>query len=221
MLSNIRAVLFDMDGTLIDSMGVWRKIDIDYLQRHGFALPADLQKNIAGMSFIQTAQYFKKRFSLTDSVEKIMEDWNEMAFDKYAKEAPLKPGAFLFLKELKKNGIKTAICTSNSRTLTEVVLKSQMISDYIDVVLTSKEVPNGKPAPDIYEKASRMLSVNPEECLVFEDVCMGVLSGKNAGMKVCAVEDAHCLDTAEELRSSADYYISDYTQILDKTYEVL
>lgn len=221
MLTNINAVLFDMDGTLIDSMGMWREIDVEYLSRHGFELPADLQKSIAGMSFIQTAEYFKERFQLEESLEEIMATWNAMAYDKYATEVFLKPGAFLFLKELKEKGIKTAICTSNSKTLTDVVLNAQKITDYIDIVLTSKEVPNGKPAPDIYETASRILQVSPNECLVFEDVYMGVLAGKNAGMKVCVVADNHCLDAEADLRANADYYITDYDQISQKTYEVL
>lgn len=221
MLTNIQAVLFDMDGTLIDSMGIWREIDVEYLGRHGFSLPDDLQKTIAGMSFIQTAEHFKERFSLEDSLEKIMEDWNLMAYDKYAASIKLKPGAYLFLKELKAAGIKTAICTSNSRILTDAVLHSQKITDFIDIVLTAKEVPNGKPAPDIYEKASQLLGVPAKNCLVFEDVYMGVLAGKNAGMTVCAISDSHCLDSKEDIRAKADYYINDFTEISNKTYEVL
>lgn len=221
MLTDIQAVLFDMDGTLIDSMGIWREIDIIYLKKHGFTLPADLQKAIAGMSFIQTAEYFKKRFCLKDSLETIMSDWNSMAYDKYVSDVPLKPGACAFLKNLRKQGIKTAICTSNSHILTDAVLNARGISRDIDLVLTAKEVPNGKPAPDIYETASRMLLVEAEHCLVFEDVSMGVLAGKNAGMKVCAVADRHCLDTPDEVKHFADYYIEDYEQITNKTYEVL
>lgn len=221
MLTNIKAVLFDMDGTLMDSMGMWTEIDVEYLGKHGFSLPDDLQRTIAGMSFIQTAHYFKERFHLEDSVDEIMATWNSMAYDKYATEVVLKPGAFLFLKELKKKGIKTAICTSNSKTLTDVVLNAQKITDYIDIVLTAKEVPNGKPAPDIYETASKLLQVPKEACLVFEDVYMGVLAGKNAGMQVCAVFDAHCLDEESDILTQADYYITDFNQIFEETYEVL
>ncbi len=221
MLNNKKAILFDMDGTLIDSMWVWTSIDIDFLGKRNFELPRDLQKEIAGMSFSQTAAYFKERFSLEESLEEIMQMWNDMAYDKYATEVKLKSGAFTFLQKLKAQGIKTAICTSNSRLLTDAVLESQGIADYIDVVLTAKEVPNGKPAPDIYLTASKSLGVEPEDCLVFEDVYMGVLAGKNAGMKVCAVWDEHCLDDVSAIRNRADYYISDYQQVLENTYEVL
>lgn len=221
MLTNTKAVLFDMDGTLIDSMGVWKEIDMNYLEKYNLPMYEDLQRDISGMSFIQTAHYFKEKYKILESVEEIMETWNAMAFDKYATEVELKPGAFLFLKELRKKGIKTAICTSNSRYLTDTVLKAQKIQDYIDLILTAKEVPNGKPAPDIYQRASEILKVPAEKCLVFEDVYMGVLAGKNANMKVCAVEDPHSVYEQNAIRKEADFFIRNYDQIFEKTYEVL
>ena len=92
MLKNIDAVIFDLDGTLVDSMWMWKTIDIEYLARFGLEFPEDLQADIEGMSFTETAIFFKNRFKLPDPVDKIKRDWNEMAWDKYLNEVPLKRG---------------------------------------------------------------------------------------------------------------------------------
>ena len=86
MLNNIKACLFDMDGTLLDSMHIWKDIDIEFLGRFGYELPPTLQREIEGMSFRETACYIKDRFSLPPSIEEIMNIWNEMAFQKYSEE---------------------------------------------------------------------------------------------------------------------------------------
>ena len=92
MMDGIEAVIFDLDGSLVDSMWIWKDIDIEYLGRFGLEPPAGLQSEIEGMSFSETAGYFKERFRLPDSVEKIKEDWNRMAWDKYMSQVPLKEG---------------------------------------------------------------------------------------------------------------------------------
>lgn len=89
MLKGIDTVLFDLDGSLVDSMWLWNDIDIEYLGRYGIALPEGLQKDIEGMSFSETAAYFKERFQLPDTLEKIKSDWNQMAWDKYTHQVPL------------------------------------------------------------------------------------------------------------------------------------
>lgn len=213
MLENIKAVIFDLDGTLVDSMWMWRDIDIEYLGRFGVPLPENLQKDISGMSFSETAVYFKETFHIPDSIEKIKQDWNEMAFYKYTHEVPLKPGAAEFLKHLKAQGIRTGIATSNSKELVEAAVKSLHISEYLDEIHTSCEVAKGKPAPDIYLLVAEYLGVAPEHCLVFEDIPEGILAGKRAGMKTCAVEDTFSLGMTEEKKELADYYITHYDEV--------
>lgn len=213
MLENIKAVIFDLDGTLVDSMWMWRDIDIEYLGRFGIPLPETLQKDISGMSFSETAVYFKETFGIPDSLEEIKRTWNEMAFYKYTHEVPLKPGVKEFLKCLMEQGIRTGIATSNSKELVEAAVESLHISDYLDEIHTSCEVAQGKPAPDIYLLVAECLSVAPEQCLVFEDIPEGILSGKRAGMKVCAVEDEFSLSMTEEKKELADYYITHYDEV--------
>ena len=215
LTEGIQAVIFDLDGTLIDSMWMWKQIDIDYLARHGHPLPEDLQDCIEGMSFSETAVYFKERFGLSDSLDVIKTDWNRMAYDIYVNDVPLKPGALEFLQYLKEKGIRTGIATSNSKELLMAVLNSLGIAEYFDELHTSCEVAKGKPAPDIYLLVAQKLGVEPEKCLVFEDIMQGILAGKAAGMKVCAIKDEFSIKQEAEKMASADWFVAGFAEIMN------
>lgn len=214
MLKDIDAVIFDLDGTLVDSMWVWRAIDIEYLGRFHIPLPEDLQSRIEGMSFRETAIYVKEHFAIPDTLEQIQECWNRMAWDKYMHEVPLKEGIPEFLEGCAENGIKLGIATSNSRELLENVANAHKLHDYFSCILTGSEIIRGKPAPDIYLKVAEKLQTPPSRCLVFEDIIPGIMAGKNAGMRVCAVEDAYSVHDRETKKNLADYYIENYRNLL-------
>ncbi len=215
MFQNIDAVIFDMDGTLVDSMWMWRAIDIEYLGRFQIPLPEGLQSRIEGMSFHETAVYFKEHFAIPDSLEEIKDQWNRMAWDKYANEVPLKPGIPEFLAECTNRGILLGIATSNSRELVENIARVHDLRAHFSCIMTGSDVERGKPAPNIYLAVARELGVKPDRCLVFEDIVPGIQAGKNAGMKVCAVEDAYSAGQSDRKRKLADYYIPDYYGIFD------
>ena len=210
----IDAVLFDLDGTLVDSMWMWKAIDVEFLKRYGYDCPEDLEKVIEGMSFSETAIYFKDRFQLPMTLDEIKAIWIEMSIDKYRHEVPLKSGVAEFLSFLKKKGIRMGIATSNAQDMVAAVLDSLDIRSYFGVVATACEVAAGKPAPDIYLKVAADLGVQPEKCLVFEDVPAGILAGKRAGMRVGAVEDVFSLSMIEEKKELADFYIRDYRELI-------
>lgn len=213
MMKDIRAVIFDLDGTLVDSMWMWKAIDIEYLGRYGIPLPPNLQQEIEGRSFSETAVYFKERFGLPDTIEQMKADWNSMAWDKYTHEVPLKPGVRDFLEKCKKHKIKLGIATSNSRELVENVLGVHQIKDYFHCIMTGCDVAKGKPAPDIYLAVAQNLEEKPEHCLVFEDIIPGLQAGISAGMHTCAVEDEYSISEIDQKKAMADYYIADYNEI--------
>lgn len=212
---NVKAVIFDLDGTLVDSMWMWHAIDVEFLGAYGYECPEDLHREIEGMSFSETAVYFKERFKLSLSLEEIKSIWTEMSIDKYRYEVPLKPGAKEFLQRMKKMGIPCGIATSNGREMVDAVLVSLGIQDYFQAVITACEVNAGKPEPDIYLYVAGKLGVKPEDCLVFEDIPAGILAGKRAGMTVCAVEDEFSRMLKEEKLELADYFVKDYFEILE------
>lgn len=214
MLSNITAVIFDLDGTLVDSMWMWKQIDIEYLDRFHLTVPEGLQNSIEGFSFSETAHYFKETFHLPDSIEQIKKDWNQMAKDKYEHEVALKPGVLEFLQYCRERHIRLGIATSNSRELVDAVIGALHLEEYFDCIMTACEVQKGKPAPDIYLAVADRLSAAPEHCLVFEDIVPGIMAGKNAGMRVCAVEDIYSEYQKNEKKQTADYYIDNYFELL-------
>lgn len=214
MFSNIKAVIFDLDGTLIDSMWVWKQIDIEYLKKREIPLPEDLQKNIEGCSFTETAVYFKKRFELEDSIEEIKAEWTEMVGDYYRASIKAKKGVREFLSYLSENNYKIGLATSNFKDLAIDVLKSNDLIQYFDEIVTTCEVPRDKSYPDVFLETANRLHVPPTECIVFEDTLSAVLGALKAGMRVIGVYDSLGTCTPEELAEKTEYIIEDFECIV-------
>ncbi|SHK39006.1 HAD family hydrolase [Hespellia stercorisuis] len=222
MLTQKEAVIFDLDGSLVDSMWIWPDVDREYMEKYHLTMPERFHDCIEGMSYTETAQYFLDTFpTLHCTLEDVQREWLEMSHERYITQVKLKPGAEEFLEEMHRRGVKLGIATSNTRTLVEDTLEALHVSALFDDIRTSCEVAAGKPAPDVYLSVAESLHVNPEQCLVFEDVPNGIRAGKNAGMAVCAVEDDFSKPLAAVKRELADYYIQNYYDIANKTYEVL
>ncbi|MBQ6695559.1 MAG: HAD family phosphatase [Lachnospiraceae bacterium] len=219
MIKDIQAVIFDMDGSLVDSMWIWKDIDIEYLTRYGYPVTDEMvdafQAQIEGMSFAETAQWVSAHYDIPRTTQEMMDDWNDMAWDKYEKEVFLKPGVAEFLEECVKREMKLGIASSNSRELIENVIRARGLEGIFQVIRTGSDGLKGKPAPDVYLSAAKELGVTPEVCLVFEDVVAGIKAAKAAGMRVCAVEDAYSEKQREEKKQLADYYIEDYYGIFN------
>lgn len=213
-MNNIKAAIFDLDGTLVDSMWVWQQIDIDYLSTKGHSVPNNLKDEITHLSFSQTAEYFKNKFSLEDSIEEIMNHWNTIAYNYYTNDVKLKPGALQYLLKLKKLGIKIGLATSSSMHLLTTTLKSNNALELFDAITTTDEVNKSKGYPDIYLLAAEKLGVNPNECMVFEDIIVAARGAKLAGMKVTGVYDKHSEDQMDILKKECDNYIYNYEDLI-------
>lgn len=221
MLTGKKAIIFDMDGSLVDSMWIWTEVDIEFGKKYNLTYPEGFQKELEGKSYTETAQYFLDTFpSLTLSIDEIKQEWLDQTLELYTTKVPLKEGVLDFIKQMHEKGMLFGIATSNARALAIATLKALHVEQYFSFVCTACEVNAGKPAPDVYLKVAEQLHVQPEECLVFEDVPQGIIAGKRAGMSVCAVDDEFSRADQIEKKELADYFIYDYTQIFDQTYEI-
>lgn len=216
MNRQIKGAVFDLDGTLIDSMGIWSQVDAEFLSKRSIAVPEDIFGDIeTGNNFFEVANHFKKKFSLPDSVEEIVAEWTNMVAHHYATSVKLKPGVEELLELLKKNGIKIGIGTSNTQFLLEKVLKANRVLHFFDTIVTGCQDVKGKPFPDIFIKVAEELGVKPEECFVCEDVLAGVQAGKNAGMFVIAIEDKHSIKEKDNILQLTDYYADNYYNLIN------
>ena len=185
-----KGAIFDLDGTLLDSMGVWDQVDIDFLHRRGIAVPADYMGKVAAMQFRQIAEYTIARFGLKDTPEQLMDEWDAMAREMYATVVEAKPGAVDYLRRLKASGARLAVATSLPPQLREPAMTHVGILDYFDAVVSVDDANDvGKDRPDVYLLAAARLGVAPEDCTVFEDLLVGMRSARSVGMTVWAMHD--------------------------------
>lgn len=151
-------VIFDLDGTLIDSMGVWQQVDHEFLSKRGIAVPDDLFKDVeGGNSIVEIAHYFKRKFGITDAPEAIIEEWVTMVRTHYMNDVMLKPGAAEFVKLLHDSGIKMGVGTSNTRELAEIVLQANGVLPYFSSIVAGCSDIKGKPFPDIFLRVASSL----------------------------------------------------------------
>ena len=213
-LRGIDGVIFDLDGTLADSMWIWRDIDLEYLSRRSIEMPEGLQKELSGLSLHENAVYFKTRFSLPDSLEEIIDEWNRMAFDYYESIIPMKEGCLSLLRFLREREVPMAVATSNSYELSHAFLNHWGLTPFFACVLTSREIPQGKTSSRIFFEAAERIDCVPERTLVFEDTLVGVQTALSAGMTVVAVEDDDSADERAEIKQTADGYLTSFNELL-------
>ncbi len=214
-MKDIGAVIFDLDGTLVDSMWIWEQVDREFLEARGREFPDDFPKTIEGMSFSETMQYMKDRFNLDESIEEMTQVILDMTMDLYGTKVGMKSGAVKLLDRIKELNLPMGVGSSNSISLINITLKNNGVKDYFSSIRSACEVAAGKPSPDIFLKVAEDLGVNPNKCVVFEDTVAGAMAGKNAGMYVIGVMDEASAKYKDELIEVSDRYIEDYSQIID------
>ena len=200
----IKNYIFDLDGTLFESMNVWEAVDIAFFAKRGLTMPDDYTDAILAMHIADAADYTMRRFCLRESANDIMREWMDMAADLY-ENVEMKPYAMECLNLIINQGHKLAVATSLPPELMHPALRKHGLHDMFHAICTAQEVGCGKIKPDIFNLAAAKLDTRPEDCLVFDDILAAIKSAKNIGMKVCAVYDkASCKDW-DEMKRLADF----------------
>ncbi len=210
----IRGAIFDVDGTLLDSMFIWDTIGETYLRSIGYQPKENLNETFKNMSLHQAARYYQTEYGVTRSIDEIMDGVNAMLERYYRFEVPLKPGVAELLERLRQDGVRLCIATATDRHLVEAALDRCGVLSCFGEIFTCNEVGHGKDEPDIFEEALRFLGTRREETLVFDDALYAVRTAKEAGFPVAAVYDSHERSQAE-VRARSDLYLEDLTQLVE------
>ena len=206
----ISGAIFDLDGTLLDSMYIWDTIGEEYLISRGITPEKGLNDKFKTMSIVQAAEYYQKNYGITDSTHEIIKGVNSMIDHLYSDVVVLKSGVIAFLNKLKSDNVKMCVATATDRYMVEAALKHNGIYEYFSDILTCTEVGFGKDSPIIFEKALEGLGTVKEETLVFEDAFHAIETAKKAGFKVVGIFDKYSINEQSKIKETADYYVNSF-----------
>ncbi len=186
----IKAVIFDMDGVLVDNFVPWLEFDDRFATHFGFLIDNDYVRYVNGRSEEETVKWVKGHFNLSQDEKDIMAFRKKESEDIYKVHAQPMAGVENLLKFIKNKGFRLALCSGAKMWQIETILGRFKWQEMFEVVVSSDHVGyKGKPNPEIYLHTARLLQVNPENCLVFEDAENGVMAAKSAGMKCIGYKD--------------------------------
>lgn len=211
--SVIKGAIFDIDGTLLDSMPVWENAGARYLATLGIKARSDLKERLDALSLPEGALYMQTEYKLSVTIEEILEGVNQVVKDFYFKEAVLKPGVCDLIQKLKKNQVRLIIATATDAKMAKAALIRNGIWKDFDGMITCEEAGAGKTSPKVFELAREHLQTKKEETWVFEDSLYAVKTASKAGFPVCSIYDAYSRDNTEEIRTFSDIYVKDFYEI--------
>lgn len=207
----IDAAIFDLDGTLLDSMFVWEHLCERYLLSLDKTPDPDLNSTISTMTILQACDYLNHKYNLNTTAEEIAAMLQNTIKDFYFYEAQLKPGVKEFLSQLASMGVKMCIATASDRPYVEAALKRCEIFEYFDKIFTCSEVGLSKQSPDIFNLATAFLDADVSKTAVFEDAYFAAQTAKNSGYFVCGIFESSEPNTAK-LKEISDIYIKDFSE---------
>lgn len=203
----IKLAILDLDGTLIDSTGIWHQIDVDFFAKRGMELPKDYFDAICHLGLKGSATYTKNTYNLPESEEEIIAEWQNASRYEYEYKIPLKPFVKEFLECLKKENVIVTLATANDKETYEPCMKRLGIYDYFDYIIDVNSVKEGKHSPKIYELINEKYAVDKANTIVVEDIATSLQTAYEAGYITIGVEDAASNKTVEEKKKFSYFYL--------------
>lgn len=211
----MHGAIFDMDGTLLDSMGVWNSITEIFFTKHNIKYDKTHADRFREMTLTESSQYISAHFLPDSAAAEILAELNSLAAHEYIHNIRLKPYAKEYLYQLHSRGVKLAVATSGFADLCTAALKRLGVLDLFGAVALSSEVGVNKSNPDLYLLAAKRINVAPHECTVYEDILQGITGAKKAGMRTVGVYDESSRADAQKIKNTADVYITGWRELLE------
>lgn len=210
------AAIFDFDGTIADTADLWHEVDIAWLAARNLPFSEEFPREISALGFVDGARYAIERYGLDERVEDICDEWNRMGRELYATRVHLRPGAERYIRALREKGVRCALATVNDP---DVILSMQPnvdVEGLFDAMVCACDVSASKHEPDIYLEAARRLGAKAADCMVFEDLAVGLRSAKSVGMVTCAVRSGDLIQKVDEVRDIADLFIDGWEGVMGR-----
>lgn len=211
---NFKGAIFDLDGTLLDSMHIWHDVDVEFFRRRQLEVTKEYVDVIKNMHLPAAAVYTKEKYNIKESIDEIVNEWLDLCTQAYLSDVDLKAGAYDFLNLLHSKGIKMAFATASEQVVCEQALKNHGIFDFFSASAYVSEINIGKTEPDIYYLAAERIGVKPSECIVFEDIIEGIRGASKGGFITCGVYDKSSHHDIEKIKKLANYYINSFDELL-------
>jgi HAD superfamily hydrolase (TIGR01509 family) len=205
----IKAAIFDVDGTLLDTMPFWATVGTRMIKKAGLTPVEGLDKAVLFMTLEESCAFIKGAYGLPDTIESLVQNVIKEVTDFYLYEAQPKKGIPAFLEALADRGVKMAIATASDKRLVKYSLMRMGLDKYFGEIFTCSELNLNKRNGEIYLHAARYLGYGASDCAVFEDILVAVRSAKEAGFFTVAIEDNESAGDKEEIIKAADLYVSD------------
>lgn len=201
----IKGIIFDLDGTLLDSMPAWEHLGEEYLREIGVEPEENLNEILADMSTRQGAEYVVRHYRLSLTVDQVIDGINDRIHDFYFYQAPMKPGIMEFIQYFQEKEIPMTIATASAREIVEAALKRLQIDGFFQKVLTCPDMKTNKTEPDIYIAAAENMQTVLAETWVFEDSLFALETAKHAGFPTVGVYDLSSASQWKKIQETADY----------------
>ena len=212
----LNCAIFDMDGTLVDSMRQWDDLGFEILRRHGREPRPDFRDMTVPMGMRAASEYCVRAYDLPCTAEDVVGEMNRCMLDFYRSEVKCKPGVEKFLSILKMEGVSMYVATATDRPLVETALRTAGIADYFKGIITCGEAGAGKgESPKIYEYAMKRLRGNKLDTVVFEDSWAAIRPAKAAGFRVAGIYDNSMAGHWEEIKATADYAYESWEELTE------
>lgn len=210
---DFKNAIFDLDGTLLDSMPVWDDIGIEYLKEKDITPPNDLKEILRPLGFVQCAEYFKNILGLKMTVLDIVNEINDLVECKYRYEIPLKEDVKEFLEKLKSKNINMCVATAMDKELALAAIKRNGIYEYFSFIETCGELHLNKDTEEFFLVTANRLNAKPSETILFEDTLHSIISAKKAGFFVVGVYDLASISDTRKIKKVCDKYITSFREM--------